>query len=124
MQININTQSYNDRRYSSPWIAIVDFSENPNGDFAFGNWIGRKGEAGILQIESAPGQIVAKGQKDYRKPKNSTTEFFIVQSDGTLSEAITKAEAYTHFSSAKTANPFDSFSDDEILAEAKARGLI
>lgn len=84
MQISIDTSSYNDRRYSRPWIARVDFAADPQGKFLWGQWIGQPGESGILMVDAEPGQIVARGQKDFRKPRNSATDWYQVGSDGSL----------------------------------------
>ena len=95
MKIEIETTSYNEHRYSKPWIARVDFSKNPNGEFIWGNWVGdaRNGSEGVLVIEAAEGDIVAHGQKDFRKPRNSTPTYCQVR-DGALVELSGKAEAY------------------------------
>lgn len=93
-KIEIATDSYNDRRYGKPWIAIVDFSANAQGDYVWGDFVGRPGDAGLLVLEATPGDIIAKGQRDNRKPSNSTTQFYQLQTDGTLGPEITKAEAY------------------------------
>lgn len=93
--ININTRPYNNRRYSKPWIAIVDFRANPKGDFKFGDWIGdhREGSEGILMINANEGDIVAVGQKDFRQPRNSAPTYHQIV-DGALVELSGKAEAY------------------------------
>ena len=98
MNLTITTSSYNDRRYSKPWIAKVDFSSNKQGDFKFGDWVGSAGDKGVLELEVSPGDVVAQGQKDFRKPKNSTPEFYIVESGGSL-RAVSKVDAYLHFKS-------------------------
>lgn len=97
MKIERQTESYNDRRHSKPWIAKVDFSKNPNGDFLWGNWVGQPGEEGLLIIEAEPGDIVARGQKDFRKPKNSAPDWYQVDADGKLVALDSKAEAYKKF---------------------------
>ena len=58
--------SYNFRRYSSPWVARV----NSHGKYDFsvrvGGYTGYKGEAGELYISHpVKGQVYAYGQKDY-----------------------------------------------------------
>ena len=78
MKIERETDSYNDRRYGKPWIARVDFSANPQGEFTWGTWIGDPGDAGLLEIEAEIGDIVARGQKDFRKPKNSAPDWYQV----------------------------------------------
>lgn len=94
MKIEITTNPYNERRYSKPWIAKVDFKENPKGEFSFGDFIGQQGEEGLLSLINVNvGDIVATGQKDFRKPKNSTPSYFVVLEDGSL-DAIEKVDAY------------------------------
>jgi len=101
MKIERQTSSYNDRRYSRPWIAKVDFAKNPNGDFLWGAWIGQNGEEGILIIEVASGDIIARGQKDFRKPRNSAPDWYQVTTDGKLEALDSKAEAYKKFMEVK-----------------------
>lgn len=91
MRITQATRSYNERRYGKPWIATVDFSD-PKGTFNFGQWIGAKGQEGELVVEAAPGDVVAQGQKDNRG--SSSTDYHIVQQDGSLGSVVTKIEAY------------------------------
>lgn len=95
MKIEIKTTSYNQKRYSKPWIAVVDFSKNPKGDYNWGNWVGdhSNGSDGLLVIEANEGDIIAKGQKDFRQPKNSTPTYYQVR-NGELVELTGKAEAY------------------------------
>lgn len=62
-------ESFNQRRYSNPWVAIV--GEDARLDFTkkCGGYTGGfgKGEAGDLYIiDPAEGQIYGYGQKDYR----------------------------------------------------------
>lgn len=37
-----------------------------------------------IYIEAEPGDIVSRGQKDFRKPKNSASLYYLVKDDGTL----------------------------------------
>ena len=78
MKITIETNTYNHRRYGKPWIAVVDFAGNAKGDFAWGDWTGDhfNGGAGVLSIVANPGDIIARGQKDNRQPRNSAPAFF------------------------------------------------
>jgi len=93
MKIEINTSSYNERRYSKPWIAKVDFSDG-KGNFLWGQWIGRQGEEGILMIDVNPGDIIASGQKDFRKSKNSAADYYEILSGGKRLSLDSKAAAY------------------------------
>lgn len=87
------TSSYNDRRYSRPWIAKVDFKGNSKGTFTFGIWVGQEGHSGMLEIECNPGDIIAKGQKDGRNSRNSAPSYYFVTEQFTL-EGIHKVDAY------------------------------
>jgi hypothetical protein len=93
MKIVKETSSYNNRRYGRPWIAVVDFTHDPNGSFQWGTWIGQQGEDGELSIECEVGDVVAWGKKDFRKPRNSTPNWAVVESDGTLHECPAKIDA-------------------------------
>lgn len=96
MEIKVNTSSYNERRYGKPWIARVDFSTNRQGDFIWGEWVGdhRNGSEGTLFVTADEGDIVARGQKDFRNPRNSAPDFYQVRNgsleylDGGKSEAL------------------------------------
>lgn len=95
MNIEIKTSIYNQRRYSKPWIAVVDFTKTPKGEFRWGDWVGNHitGSAGLLVIEANDGDIVAEGQKDFRQPRNSAPTYYQVR-DGQLVKLSGKAEAY------------------------------
>ena len=106
MNIQIETESYNERRYGKPWIAKVDFSDNansgyfsnlfPTGNFAWGNWVGDPGSTGLLILDAEPGDVVARGQKDNRgRRENSAPRWAIVNEAGEL-VSCTRVEAYTH----------------------------
>ncbi|MEL5720383.1 MAG: hypothetical protein P1P59_04550 [Treponemataceae bacterium] len=64
--------SYNFRRYSKPWIALVE-----NGDYNFSKNVGyytggNAGDAGDLVITDInPAYVYAYGQKDYRKNRKN-----------------------------------------------------
>jgi hypothetical protein len=78
--------AYNERRYSDPWVAIVnpktakiDFSERVGGYTGARG----KGEAGDLYIiDPQPGAIYAYGQKDYRNTKYTTVIYILCTEDG------------------------------------------
>lgn len=106
MQITKETGSYNHRRMGKPWIARVDFS-TPKGEFAWGDWSGDhyNGGEGVLSIEAAPGDIIAKGQKDNRQPRNSAPYYYVVLADGRLDPLGDKGAAYKFYLSRKSAAP-------------------
>ncbi len=107
MQITIETDSYNQRRYGKPWIATVSFSESTKGEFFFGDWTGDhwNGGKGVLIITANPGDIIAKGQKDNRQPKNSAPDFFVVTATGDLDSIGDKGAAYKYFLERKAETP-------------------
>jgi len=107
MEIRIETASYNQRRYGKPWIAIVDFSESTKGDFSWGDWTGDhyNGGEGVLSINATPGDIIAKGQKDNRQPKNSAPDFYVVGTGGELKSIGDKGAAYKYYLDHKDAAP-------------------
>lgn len=100
MKISIETSSYNQRRYSKPWIALVDFTD-PQGTFKFGDWIGdaANGSSGLVKIDAEAGDIVARGQKDFRQPRNSSPDWYQVAADGSLTPLGGKVEALKAFRS-------------------------
>ncbi len=130
MRIERETDSYNDRRYGKPWIAKVSF-QGTKAEFSFGDWVGQPGGKGLLVIDLEPGDIFARGQKDFRKPANSAPDFYILRENG-KGETTTKSDAYKYWANkaAETAtspifkSPLDAFSDDELLAEIKRRNII
>jgi len=107
MEIRIETAIYNQRRYGKPWIAKVDFSASAKGEFSWGDWTGDhyNGGEGILSINANPGDIITTGQKDFRKPRNSASDFFVVTSDGELEDISDKGAAYKHYLNHKDAAP-------------------
>jgi hypothetical protein len=95
MKITLDTSSYNERRFGKPWIAIVTFDKDVKGTFTWGDWVGdhHNGSDGTLVIDADEGDIIAIGQKDFRKPANSALEWYQVR-NGELVRLTNKAEAY------------------------------
>lgn len=93
-KIEIKTNSYNQRRYGKPWIARVSFDTDPKGTYTWGSWVGdsREGTEGLLVIEANEGDIIAKGQKDFRGSNGGSTYYQV--RNGELVELTNKAEAY------------------------------
>ena len=93
MDISKEFSPYNSRRYSRPWGAIITLN-NDGWQYVFkGVWLGDENEGGDLVIHDVTeNTIVAFGQKDNRKPKNSENEWYAVQADGSLLP-VTKQEA-------------------------------
>lgn len=77
--------SFNFRRYSNPWIAIVDpKTAKPDFSQKVGGYTGgyNRGEAGQLYIyEPQEGAVYMYGQKDYYK-SNKTERQYVVYRDG------------------------------------------
>ena len=92
MKIEIETQSYNARRYSKPYIATVDFAD-PKGTVEWGQWVGSPGEAGILLIDAEAGDILMTGQRDGRGNRGGP-EYRQVNVDGSRTSELTRAEAF------------------------------
>lgn len=107
MEIRIETAGYNERRYGRPWIAKVDFSQSTKGDFSWGDWAGDhyNGGEGVLTINATPGDIIARGQKDARTPRNSAPVFYAVMPDGSLDRLGDKGAAYKYYLEHKDAAP-------------------
>ena len=120
MKIRIDTFSYNHRRHGRPWIAQVNFRNNPKGDYQWGKWIGdsNTGGEGILEIEANEGDFLATGQKDFRKSSNSSPTFYKVLSNGDIEKIGDKGQAYKYFlSTIKEKN------NKDLLIEEKERLL-
>lgn len=95
-KIEIETSSYNEKRYSKPWIAKVTFL-NDKPQYQFGNYVGQPGYSGLLVIEAKEGDIVARGQKDNRR-NNTDNDWYIVDAEGKL-QKTDRVEAYKHYMS-------------------------
>jgi hypothetical protein len=117
MKIEINTDSYNEKRYGKPWLAKVIFIDTQT-EFKFGNWIGDAGCSGRLVLDNVcEGDIIARGQKDNRG-KNNDIYYYIVKNG--LLEKSSKLLAYDFYCSLikeVTNKELDRFSTDEALTE-------
>ncbi len=92
MKITIETPAYNKLRYGRPWIGRATGEQDGRLTLSFGTWIGSPGEAGRLEIEAAAGDVIARGQKDYRNSRNSRRDavaYWILEADGTLKTVTT-----------------------------------
>lgn len=92
MTVTINYGAYNQRRYSRPWIARIKawpVGKSPVLEFGFYNG---NADGGFTECEANPGDVIKAGQKDYRQPKNTENDFYLVAADGGVTK-ITAAEA-------------------------------
>lgn len=98
-----NYGSYNSRRYSKPWAAIITFDDTGKARYNFGagTYLGDD-EGGDLIITAQPGDIIAAGQKDNRKPQNSDNVWYMVGDNNDLT-GISKADAFRHYKSRQEA---------------------
>lgn len=87
------TGTYNDKRYGAPWCAKVTFPNGPKPVYEWGESSGKWGKAGVMVVPCKPGEIIAWGQKDRRKPDDSEHKILHMQPDGGMVE-VTVAEAY------------------------------
>lgn len=108
-QFSIDTPSYNQRRYSKPWIARLDFSVKSQGEYQWGEWIGSHytGSAGTLVINATEGDIVAEGQRDGRGSGGYTIYYQV--RNGELVKLADKAEAYKVATAPKPEAPADPY---------------
>lgn len=85
---------YNVRRYSKPWGAVITRSAAGGYQYSFdGHWWGDADEGGVVEIPGIrPGTVVAFGQKDNRKPRNTENDWYVVQPNGSL-QFVTRSEA-------------------------------
>lgn len=96
-RIQSTTSEYNARRYSRPWIAVVDYGQGGKPKYTFGHWIGEHdggtGSAGVLTISAKAGDIIGEGQKDFRG-NSGWSNYGVVQEDGRVAWCDSKAAAY------------------------------
>ena len=88
---SIEFGSYNQRRYSRPWIVrVASWPVGGRPELQWGEYIGDD-SGGEVEILAAPGDIIRSGQKDGRG-NGTENSWYIAQTDGTLL-ATTAAEA-------------------------------
>ena len=90
--VSMDFSSYNERRFSRPWGAVITLNGTKlKYDFC-GNFVSDKtGDEGTVFLKCKKGYIVAFGQKDGRG-KNSVNDFYQVLPDGKLA-SIDKTDA-------------------------------
>lgn len=84
----IKTESYNEKRYSKPYLAEI--GENGQVKTWF-DWIGTTGYEGEFRIPFQNG-VLMKGKKDYRSPKQ-TPLYLVVRNEEIILETYSKIEA-------------------------------
>lgn len=85
--------SYNERRYGAWWVAAVTFDvAKAVYDFRAGTSTATHGNAGDLTIPCVPGDVIAYGQKDMRKPANNENNILFMHENGRM-ESCTATEA-------------------------------
>lgn len=84
MKVIKSYESFNQRRYGNPWVAIVDpKTAKPDFSRKVGEYTGgyNRGEAGELYVnEPQDGAVYMFGQKDYRG--NNTDRQYVQFKDG------------------------------------------
>lgn len=99
MIITLDTDEYDPRRWSRPWIAAVVAWRASDGRMPalrWGSYIGRDGDAGIVTIEAEPLDIIRSGHRCYQCPEQSDNDWWLVMSDGSLM-ATDPVSAYMHW---------------------------
>jgi len=98
--VSFKYPAYNPRRFSQPWGAVVWFNEMSRSeyDFSKGTFVGTAEEGGRVIITCKRGDIIATGQKDWRRGKgyNTFNDWYIVGEDGELTK-VSQVEALDHF---------------------------
>lgn len=123
MRLEIEYGSYNPRRRSRPWGALVAFSAGkPQYDFKAGNFLGDE-KGGKVYINCEPGDLIAHGQKDNRG-NNSSNDIYVVEADGNL-RMVDKPTAFAHWEARQTpASPLAHVSTEELIAELRRRNAL
>lgn len=94
MEIRETIPPYNGKRYKSPWAANITLNSK-SLDYTFnGLYLGTP-NGGDLVIDATPGDIIAIGQKDTRRPGKSTNDLFVVTDTGEL-DYQTRDQAVYH----------------------------
>lgn len=102
MRYTYTVSSYNDRRYSKPWIALItDWPIGGHPKLQFSCAIDNQ----TAELEANPGTIVKLGQKDYRKPSHSINNFGVTDIHGNIT-IINGAEARKLFEENKKLNDY------------------
>jgi hypothetical protein len=88
------TSTYNERRYGAPWCAkVTGVKERAQLVYEWGDTTAKFGHAGLMRLPCKPGDIIAWGQKDLRKPASSDHHIRMMEADGSMTE-ISQTDAY------------------------------
>ena len=121
MDIRVNYEAYNAKRYGRPWISkVTEWAEGQNPKVEFGSYVGDD-NGGYVTISADPGDIIRHGQKDNRQPKNNTYDWYMVKETGVLTPIkVTEARDIfldNQYRKTMTAdNKTFTFDEDEIKA--------
>lgn len=97
LRVALEFDGCNPRRYSRPWIAVVtDWPVGGRATLEWGEFLGRNGDAGEVEILARPGDVVRWGQKDRRRPDKSESHWGIVEADASVRE-VDEPEARRHW---------------------------
>ena len=92
----METSSYNERRYGAWWCASVTFPNGPRAVYTWGDSTGKWGKAGVLRVACRPGDIIAYGQKDQRRSSGDEHHIMVMEEDGRMTE-VERTEAWKHW---------------------------
>ena len=99
MDIRIEYNSYNQRRYSRPWISkVTNWPAGQRPTIEWGQYEGDDNGGEVVMI-AQPGDIIRHGQKDNRG-NNSSRDWYIVSGSGELAPT-TEAEAHKSYNNRK-----------------------
>ena len=92
--ITIKTEPYNNKRYSKPYIALL----NPDDlkVIKWGSWLGTDGFEGELSLELETAErtcIIMHGQKDHRNARRSAPSYRVYSEGKILIETASRYEA-------------------------------
>lgn len=100
IRVVINYGSYNDRRYSKPWMAkVVAWPVGKNAELKFsGLFVGTASEGGYVEMMAMPGELIRYGQKDNRNTRHTEANWAVVRPDGSIKD-LTTTEAREYWNS-------------------------
>lgn len=91
VRVAIQMGSYNQRRYSRPWIGVItSWPVGGKPEIKWGCYVGDE-SGGELEIMAQPGDVIRHGQKDLRG-NGSESNWAVVTPDGSLRD-VDAAEA-------------------------------